>query len=332
MHTAATTHSLRIRLAIVATLAFLSTGCAGVGQRIENWYYGHSIRAQQHHELADVRQDTRVALAEQEQEALRLAAEREVEQARVAAERARLEMEFCAANQEQLREQLRSNIREEVESKVAFNVRQGLEVGELVVNEEKLREMLKEREQPPPGPPRAPVREKCKCCDAPCGCEPGLLRRHCPRCRNKPCEAEKDCGGPEALALLERQPFRQPLRPAEIPLMLPVRLTFGMQQPEVEGARVRRQPIIEQPPPRDQFREGPCPVPCTDPANLYQKGLPSAQPTMPTVPAQVENESIPPADPPQPVADPSNEARWRIQPPHGFKLGVLPANATIRPR
>jgi len=327
MPSAMTTRSFRSRLAIAMTIVLASSsGCAGVGQRVENWCYGLSIWSQEKHELAEIRADTRQELSEQLTQERRLAAEREVEQARAEAERLQLEAEFCQANRERLQEQLKSNIREQVESKVAFNVRQGLEVGELVVNEEKLRELLKEREQPPPAPPRAPVREKCSCCDAPCGCEPGLIRRHCPRCRNKPCEAEKDCGGPEALALLERQPLRQPLRPTEIPLMLPVRLTFGMQQPELESARIRRQPIVEQPP-REQFREGPCARPCpgncVDPIQL--RGLPPTNPDGLAAPVHVEPQPAPPQDYPKPEVDPAGEARRRgLAPTHGMRLGMAP--------
>ncbi|MEX2174213.1 MAG: hypothetical protein WD872_07615 [Pirellulaceae bacterium] len=307
-------------LVLVTTVTAVTsgTGCA----TLERWSSAVIVRAQQSHQFADIRTETRQELSQQLMEERRLAAEREVEQARIAAERMRLETEFCAANQEQLREQLKSNIREEVESKVAFNVRQGLEVGELEVDEEELRELLKERDQPPPVPPRAPVTEKCKSCDAPCGCEPGLLRRHCHRCRHKPCEAEKTCGGPETLALLEKQPFRQPLRPTEIPLKLPVRLSFGMQQPVLESARIRRQPIVDQP--RDQFREGPCPKPCTDPANPYGQGLPSTGSLQPAAPIQAPPQPLPPVDYPQkPEVDPSGEARGRSPfSAHGFKLGM----------
>ena len=38
------------------------------------------------------------------------------------------------------------------------------------------------------------------------------------------------------------------LRPTEIPLKLPVRLTFGMQQPRIEAVRVRREPVMGPPP------------------------------------------------------------------------------------
>jgi hypothetical protein len=319
MHTATTTRLLHSTL-IVAALATSGTGCSV----LERWTNAAIVRAQQSHELADIRTASRQELSQQLMEERRLAAEREVEQARLDAQRVQLEAEFCAANRERLQEQLKSNIREEVESKVAFNVRQGLEVGELEVDEEKLRELLKERDQPPPTPPRAPVREKCKCCDAPCGCEPGMIRRHCPRCCKKPCEAEKTCGGPETLALLERQPFRQPLRPTEIPMKLPVRLSFGMQQPELEGARIRREPILDNP--RDEFREGPCPRPCTDPVNPYQKGLPTVIPDNPTQPVRIEADPLPYESFPKPEPDPAGEARRRLQQPHGIKLGVWPAS------
>jgi hypothetical protein len=325
-----TTRSFRISLAIAMTLALASSsGCAGVGQRVENWCYGLSIWSQEKHELADIRQDTRVALAEQEQEALRLEAQREVEAARLDAERRRLEMDFCRANQEALQRQVKSNVRETVESKVAFNVEQGLEVGELQVDVEALQALLKQREQEAQQrPPQEAVKRPCPCCDAPCGCEPGMIRRFCPHCRNKPCEAEKDCGGPEALKRLEQQPVKRPLKPAEIPMKLPVRLNFGFQQPEMEAARIRRVPELPQEAvkrPCDRCTEpnGYCPVPCTQsappqaPSAALDKIYEYQPPLQPTVP---------PAEPqigPPPV--PEAEAR-RQQPasPHGIRLGRAP--------
>jgi hypothetical protein len=320
MPTAMTTRSFRSSLAIVATLVLAnSSGCAGVGQRIESWCYGLSIRSQQHHELADVRQDTRVALAEQEREALRMQSEREIEQARLDAERQQLEMEFCRANQEALQRNLKRNVRETIESKVAFNVEQGLEVGELEVDVQELQALLKRREEQPP-PPELPLRRKqpCPCCDAPCGCEPGMIRRNCPHCQNKPCEAERDCGGPEALRRLEELPLKRPLRPAEIPMKLPVRLNFGVQQPELEESRIRRVPNIELP----LERRGPCDR-CTNPANCpnhctqpIDKQLPAnglngtydyRQPVRSDVP------TVEPQTGPQPV--PEAEARRLSTPP-----------------
>jgi hypothetical protein len=238
-------------LALLFTTALVGPGCAGVGQHVSNWYYGLALHAQRHHELADIR-----------------AAEREVEQARLDAERRTLEMEFCRANQEALQRRMKSNIRETVESKVAFNVEQGLEVGELEVDVEELQALLKRRQEQPP-PPELPLRKQpCPCCDAPCGCEPGMIRRFCPHCRHKPCEAEQTCGGPEALARIGELPLKRPLRPAEIPMKLPVRLNFGFQQPQMEQALVRRVPNVELPlerPPCNRCAEPNCPYPCTQP-------------------------------------------------------------------
>ncbi|MFM7070815.1 MAG: hypothetical protein ACKO38_03345 [Planctomycetota bacterium] len=209
---------------------------------------GVANRVEHAHDLARIRHDTRDKLADQREETRRIESDRVLEEAKLNAERQQLEAEFCHANQEALKERLRSNIKETVESKVAFNLQQGMEIGELEVDVEELQELLKNREKQPPSPPE-PLRGKppCECCDQPCGCRPGLLRRLCSHCREKPCEAEKKCGGPEALTRLEEQPLRQPLRPTEIPLKLPVRLTFGMQQPSMEQARIRRQPLINEP-------------------------------------------------------------------------------------
>ncbi|HZL87104.1 MAG TPA: hypothetical protein VFB96_01900 [Pirellulaceae bacterium] len=293
----------------LATIVTIGTGC----RHITGMYNATLIRAQEWQDMSRIRQDTREELAQQREEARRVAAEREVEAARIEAERMRLEMEFCMANQEALQERVHANVREQVESKVAFNVVQGMEVGELEVDTEKLQELLKERErQPVQAPVRQPVRKPCECCDRPCGCEPGLLRRHCPRCCHKPCEAEQKCGGPEALREIEQQPLKQPLRAAEIPLKLPVRLSIGMQQPQMEAARIRRQPLIQQP--VKQPCDGPngyCPLPCTDMAPPQ-----GAQPTVPT-------EIIP-----VPVPEPIEETRRSQESPYWkAHFGLVPRHS-----
>lgn len=230
-----------------AQAAVLFSGCAAPLQMLSNVTGGVAHRFEEAHDLARVRHETRDKLADQREETRRIESDRVLEEAKLNAERQQLEAEFCRANQEALKDRLRSNIKETVESKVAFNLQQGMEIGELEVDVEELQELLKNREKQPP--PSEPFRRKppCECCDQPCGCRPGLLRRLCPHCREKPCEAEKKCGGPEALTRLEEQPLRQPLRPTEIPLKLPVRLTFGMQQPSMEQTRIRRQPLINEP-------------------------------------------------------------------------------------
>jgi hypothetical protein len=331
MATSGITRTLRRTLILVAIAITASgaSGCAGVNQHLTNWYYGLSLRVQEKHELADIRQETREALAEQQQEALRMQATRDVELARMDAERRRLEMEFCRANQEALQREVKRNIRETVESKVAFNVEQGLEVGELEVDVQELQALLKQREQEQvQRPPQEAVRRPCSCCDQPCGCEPGLLRRLCPRCRHKPCEAERDCGGPEALRRLEQQPLKRPLRPAEIPMKLPVRLNFGFQQPEMEAARIRRVPDVPQEAvkrPCDRCTEGYCPYPCTRPAGdaalrpMHQYEQP--QPGAPVAEPQIG---------PPPVPD--AEARGQpAAPAHGMRLSAAPGAHDVFP-
>lgn len=237
-------------LCLVVTIAGLS-GCRVVGRRVLEASDAVATRAHAACDMSDIRHDTRDELAEEREKARRIAAEREVQQARMEAERLRLEMQLCRANQEREQERLRSNIRENVESKVSFNVRQGLEVGELEVDQTKLKELLKQREEQPfTDTPNQPFKQPCSCCDKTCGCTPTSVRRHCLHCRHKKCEAEKDCGGPEALREIAQQPFRQPLRPTEIPLMLPVRLTFGMQNPRVEETKITSEPFTDTNPPK----------------------------------------------------------------------------------
>jgi len=325
MSTTRLTDSLRSAV-LLALAAVIVSGAGGCSRMWSSLF----IHIEEKHDLAEVRRDTRRELADQREEARRDAAEDEVEQARLNSERAQWEKEFCRCNKEAEQERLRANIRETVESKVAFNVEHGLEIGELEVDTEKLKEMLHEREQP-----RLPVKQPCPCCDAPCTCGSGFIRRHCPHCRHKHCEAEKDCGGPEALERLAQQPLKQPLRPAEIPLKLPVYLSFGMQQPEMERARIRRQPVYEEVPCK------PCTAPCTEPCrNYYQHGLPRVPCTTPVpgsvppvgasppstapqppAPLPMTSDQTHPADripvqssdrlatPPVPIADPSDQAR-----------------------
>jgi hypothetical protein len=300
MPTAPTTGSFRNGARIVAVVALASCcGCAGVGQRIENWCYGVTLWSQQKHELADVRQDTRAALAEQERAAMQVQAQREIEQARLDAERRRLESELCLARQQQEQRLIKEQMQHALESKVAFNVQQALEVGELEVDTEALKQLLEKREQEqkqPPTQPQEVPKRPCPCCDQTCGCGSGFVRRLCPHCRHKPCEAERDCGGPAMITQLQQQPQKQPLKPAEIPLKLPVRLSIGFQQPQIEQAQVRIQPppVQEQRVPCDRCprcaqpaASCQCPASCVDPAGVqgrlppFERGQETSEPLPP---------------------------------------------------
>lgn len=327
MTTRLTSATLRtVALAAVAAIAAAgSSGC----RHFAGAYNATLIRAQEWHDLARIRHDTRDELAAQREEARRVAARQEVEAARIAAERQQLEAEFCQANQEALQRQVRANVRDVLESKVAFDVEHGLEVGELEVDVEELQELLKKRQEEIRRPPEPIRRPPCACCDQPCGCEPGLIRRLCPHCRHKPCEAERDCGGPEALARIEQEGLRRPLKPAEIPLKLPVRLSFGIQQPEMEAARIRKQPILQ-----EQIRR-PCPHPCDDPSHCRPPCTQAAPAgTRAEVPGsefrgpsssgadELIDEELPPQGQenvgPPPV--PESEARRAIRAAHGFGI------------
>ena len=127
---------------------------------------------------------------------------------------------------------------------MAFDFEQSLEVGELEVDIDKLEELLAERKAAPQSAPQRQVKG-CGCAKQECGCSPGLQKQHCRRCRHHKCP-EPDCGGPLALQQAQMSPQRQPLRPTEIPMKLPVKLTFGVQQPQVEQTRIRRQPLQPQ--------------------------------------------------------------------------------------
>ena len=328
-------------VAIVVITVSIGNGCAAISQHMAGISNAFLIHANQRHDLAAIRRDTREALAEQEGEALRIAAERDVTEARLAAERQRLEIEFCQANQERLQQRIKENIRQTVESRVAFNLEHGMEVGELEVDVEELKQLIEQREQEIPTQPlqEQPVKQPCACCDRPCGCEPGLTRRHCPRCRHKPCEAEKKCGGEEMLTQLQQQPVKRPLRPAEIPMKLPVRLTFGFQQPELETSRIRRIPNIPEQPflqPCDRcgHRECQCNPPCVG----------HSQPATNETPATGKNGNagkVPPPIPPPPVPDleamktSNGQSSWPIEVDSKTTTGSLsnrrPQNTPVKP-
>lgn len=233
-----------IILFAAVTISLSVSGCAW-GRRASELADAVRVRKGEAHDLSRIRNDTRDQLADQREEARRVQAQREVDQARLAAEKALLEMQLCRANMEAEQRALRSNIRDNVESKVAFNVTQGLEVGELEVDVEQLKKLMEDREKGPPDKPLLPPQE-CSCCDRTCGCGTGMTRRQCHICRHKRCEAENDCGGPRALRELAELPER-PLRPAEIPMKLPVRLTFGMQNPIIEETKITQRPLVEKP-------------------------------------------------------------------------------------
>ncbi len=249
---------------IVLFLSTVSmTGCATVG----NMYETALMHMQKRNDLAGIRQDTREELAEQRKEAAQLAAERDLQAAKIDAEQKQMEMEFCKMNREAQRQALKRQVQDTLQSKVAFNVTQGIEVGELEVDVDALQELLKQREQQrqDDGPPRVPQRSDCGCDFKECGCAAGRQKRFCFDCRHKSCSScqkggkpdEDDCGGPAAMRQAMHAP-RKPLRPAEIPMKLPVKLSFGMENPEVEEARIRRQPITGPGIPREAQVGGPC--------------------------------------------------------------------------
>lgn len=304
----------RLTLAIPLFASIATTGgCVATTEFVSSVSNWSLVKAKERQDLGEIRRDTRDELAEQRQLALQAAYERDLAEARLAAQRQMLEAEMCRANQEAANERIRSNIKETVESKLAFNLQQGLEVGELEVDTEQLQALLKEREearQKPPPMEEGKERPPCSCCDQECGCEPGMRRRHCPRCRRKPCEAEKKCGGPETVAAMEEARAKQPLRPAEIPLKLPVRLSFGMQNPTLEESRIKRQPGIEIEEGKQRCPNGCCPGGrCLDPSRPCIDGRPpqDASSTRRLAPPSVDVIDIP-------KPEPDNEVRAPLRP------------------
>lgn len=250
---------LRIALTLITGLVAINafSGCA----YMSNIMRGIANRIEHKQELADIRQETRERLAAERREALRT-------DSRVG----QIESQLCKAGHEALQRQVEAQIKDKVDSQVAFNVSQGLEIGELEVDVEALKKILDEREaaQGPPEAQQKPTQKgpnqkgpfqksslqkvACNCDERECGCRPGLWKKFCRKCKHKKCGCEPDCGGPEALRRLAQEPLKKPLRPTEIPLKLPVRLTFGMENPRVLETRVRQ----EVPP--EALRQGPEPL------------------------------------------------------------------------
>lgn len=251
----------------VALVMPLLGGCTAMN----NLYDVAMLRLDKQHDLAEIRHDTRQQLAKERLEAEQIAAERELQQLRADLERQKYEMQFCQANIAAQQQQLQSQIRDNLQSKIAFNVEQGLEIGELEVDVEQLQQLLKQREQPQTQPQVAAQKSVCGFEEHFCGCAPGLRRKHCSRCVHQKCDCppEKDCGGPAALQQALTSPQRG-LRPQEIPMKLPVRLTFGMENPQIEEARIQRRPAPVQPQQEQPQQKGP--VQKTEGCDACQRG------------------------------------------------------------
>ncbi|MDP7019607.1 MAG: hypothetical protein QGG36_27670 [Pirellulaceae bacterium] len=242
-----------ISRAALVTLLVATVGCARTTQVLTGVTDSAVLRVQNSQELAKVRQESNSQLAAERLEAKQIAAERQRQELQIALQRQKMEMQFCQANQEAQRQALQNQLREDVHSKVAFDVIQGLDVGELEVDMDELEQLLQQREQNQAQiqAQAQAARKGCGCDERHCGCRPGLKRRDCGACQKTSCGCpEKDCGGPAALAQAMQNAHR-PLRPQEIPLKLPVRLSFGMQQPNVEAAQIRPRPYAPQSSPQN---------------------------------------------------------------------------------
>ena len=234
----------------IAVLSVTLSGCMGFPLTLSGGLEAMAIRRAERAQLRQLRAETREQLSEERIDARRLQSERSLQLAREELATQQYEAEFCLANQEALREHVESQFQEQVRSRVQFDVTQGLEVGELEVNLEELKKLIEQREKEQEQQqqlPQLPQEPSCACEEKVCGCQPGLVKKNCPKCRKLSCGCPKepDCGGPEALRQALQQQVRRPLKPTEIPMMLPVRLTFGMRNPEVAETRITREPIVK---------------------------------------------------------------------------------------
>jgi len=189
----------------------------------------------------------------------------------IKAEKRRMELESqhsqCDQNMEDARRQTADSLR----SKVSLDLDQSLRLGQLQVDVTKLKELLaqREKENEEANKLHAEIEKQFKArqkdaalaeakriidgldrktenataaCGHPSCCSAGCQNPHCWRHHMKSCE------GPSQLnALAQRMPdlpAQRALQPTEIPLMIPVFLDIGFDNPRIEEARVRKVPTL----------------------------------------------------------------------------------------
>lgn len=303
-----------------ASLACVLGGCSSLNQMAANY-----------HELKADRMDFRADLRDIEHQQRQAARQFDRERAEVVA----LSDAACRDRQ---RAALQDQIHNQLQSKVAFDVNQGIRVGALQVDMDRLKKLVEQREaefkrrqqqiddlnrrsqlQRDRAMQDYLQRQQARQFENPncgreaarqdvCGCERQCQCGECQECRSpcKKCGKKKRRCNPPRDPLIEQPPIRQPVREpilaTEIPLMMPVTLEFGMDNPQIEEARIRRMPAYDlTQPPREPARE-----PCSCEAGCEARpvyGGPSAPTAYPTPPAP-NSMRRPPARPPVPSEAP----------------------------
>jgi hypothetical protein len=323
----------RVSLAILLIIPFVASGC-GLARYANEVGEARSelreVRVDERQQYRDIERDTRLSTRQYD------------------AERAQLVALSEQACQERQREALRSQIRDSVQSKVVFDMNHAMQVGQLQVDYDKLQKLVAEREKEfkdrqalvdrlndeakrqfesefedysreqlrqqlnDPVCGREALNEGCDSCEGACRC--GKHKKHFGK-HKRPCDKLADFPR-EPL----RQAVRQPILPTEIPLMLPVTLELGMQQPTIEDTRVRREPLRDFRP-REPLREPcdspgspPCKDNCPNPSAKYRSSPRSTPPVPVADRQQLELRPAGPIGPPPRRPNYSDEAAWQFYP------------------
>ena len=202
------------------------------------------LRLDERRDLAEIRREEREDLVAQRVQSEEVASQRRLEQARIDADRRELESALCEARQENLRDLVDQQLRDEIRSKLSLDLRQNIEFQGFNVDIKNLEKNLKDYQEALKRPTYSEFsRQTCGCPDKQCGCQPGLLRKHCRQCRKKPCGCppEETCGGPETLRRLENEPLRE-VPQLDIPLEAKLSLRVGAGPTRIEDSNVHRVP------------------------------------------------------------------------------------------
>jgi len=242
-------------LALLVLLA--PTGCAAMGAR---WAAYRECKVEHHAAKNEARQIELEALKQElalEQEAIR--AHRE---AKLAALKAQREHELACLQEEadRSRQCMLNQTEESIRTTLGVGMDQRISLGQLQVNMDEMKRLMEERDaeynyrmklyeanqkayrQQNPGdmaPYTAP--SQCSSCGVPtsvCGCCPPP-----PSCAAQQPYQGPDCAGSQPYQAAPVKPYRAPVLPTEIPLMLPVKIEMRMNNVALGPSEVVRRPI-----------------------------------------------------------------------------------------
>lgn len=256
---------MRPLLLSLMVLAVSPIGCAGTAARLSAYF---DCKAATHAARLEARQLRLDAI--KEENAMELEAIRAEHQAALSALKSQRSHELAClrASTEKENCALKSQYDESIRTNLGLDLDQRLSVGQVQVNMDELRSLLTERDRlhaeqmevynalrdnqrkaqieqwkpqvngptctcaQPPGflcpSPTCDAPHPCACCQ-----QCGLPMRP---------QLSSDCAGMRPFREGPMKPIQQPLSPAEIPLMVPVKLELGVTNSYVNDSRVRRMP------------------------------------------------------------------------------------------